>query len=195
MNTNELIAILNHVLKSKTARGWNAKNTNKGLSFEGVYAKDELPSVSNIARFPTCLIANTDEANQPGEHWVAFILRNSSSYEFFDSFALNPIAYQFPHNVTNSTCKELLNFPVQSEESDVCGQHCVYFLSHRILDDRLSFDSVIKSYKKNDLKWNDNMVSRFACKHFNFCKTQSFDNQPCNQSCKIKCECNVHMNH
>ena len=52
------------------------------------FPADELP----IKEFPGAYVVNTDESNQPGQHWVAFFTINDT-IECFDSFGSNPGEY------------------------------------------------------------------------------------------------------
>ena len=56
-------------------------------SFLGV-AVDRLP----VKEFPGSYVVNTDETDQPGQHWVAFHTVDDT-IECFDSFGKNPGVY------------------------------------------------------------------------------------------------------
>ena len=52
--------------------------------YQGIYPIDKLPK--SIQHFPAAIIANTDESNESGEHWVAFYFTSKHTAEFFDSY-------------------------------------------------------------------------------------------------------------
>ena len=93
-----------------------------GDIFVGVYAKNRLPELS---RTPALLIANTDDDDKSGTHWVAlYIARNG---EYFDTFAKRP--HQTFINYMNKYCVNWIASPrqVQSSISRFCGHHCVMY--------------------------------------------------------------------
>ena len=53
----------------------------------GVYAADRLPRVWTRS---TAIVANTDEHNRPGKHWVAFYIDEHGHGTYFDSYGLPP---------------------------------------------------------------------------------------------------------
>jgi hypothetical protein len=56
----------------------------------GVFSADHIP----INLLPgTGVIVNTDPANLPGRHWVAFYLNQLNDVECFDSFGNSPVVY------------------------------------------------------------------------------------------------------
>ena len=78
------------------------------------------------------LSANTDPSTEPGTHWVAFYFPSEEKGESFDSYGQPPEQYRDlfrdflePYEWQFNTRK------LQSAWSDVCGQYCIFYLSHR----------------------------------------------------------------
>ena len=115
MNTLELKTILKN-----DPWAWNTK----------VCAIDELPS--NVITYPAAFIVNTDERDEPGEHWLAIYLTCTQKAEFFDSYGHAPCYFN------NKLCHFLSSYdiqyntrPFQGPLSAVCGHYCVLFILHR----------------------------------------------------------------
>ena len=157
MDTNEIDRILRTCLKSYVPRirhsSPSCASANKIFSststkydpsrsptpiYLGVLAFDQFPfdkllhtpeSSSMLA--PLFFVLNTDPSTEPGTHWLAcFFDRHSNTSEFFDSYGHDPTFYQltFPaniHVVSNS-------LQLQSDNSTVCGQYCVFYLYFRL---------------------------------------------------------------
>lgn len=127
----------------------------------GVFPKDKVPK--EVDRYPTCMVVNTDPANRPGQHWVAYYFCSATKYEFFDSYGLHPSAYDF---------EERLLFPfdynpylLQSPYSECCGQYCIYYLYER--GRNIQFYDLLSSFHRLDYYFNDKLVTRFYNYHFN----------------------------
>ena len=71
-------------------------------AFLGVFPRDLL---HNIRQRPVCLIANTDDSTQQGQHWVAFYLDPHNNIEYFDSFGLPPYVQSFHDFVIKNNTK------------------------------------------------------------------------------------------
>lgn len=100
--------------------------------FMGVYSSDNIPS--HISFYPYCMVWNTEEKNESGEHWVAVYQQSpSSSVEYFDSYGLPPLLNGFKNFIQSqkaSTFVYNLN-TFQSLTSTVCGYYCLYVLGLR----------------------------------------------------------------
>lgn len=98
--------------------------------FLGVFPSDQIPSPDYIhAHTPCAFIANVDQYGSPGSHWVAIYIPLPHRIEFFDSYARHPadFGFQFPKD-----CQITHNLrQVQSFNSTVCGEYCIYFLYFR----------------------------------------------------------------
>ena len=131
--------------------------------FCGVFPSDKLPR--SLDRYPCGLIANTDPSNKSGTHWVAFYFPSEKKGEFFDSYGHAPEQYR--KSFGNFLKTHAWNFnkrKLQSAWSDVCGQYCIFFLSHRA---RGFSTSQIVHLFNNDTVSNDVQVSAFVRRHFN----------------------------
>lgn len=103
--------------------------------FLGVFARDRLPTVTS---YPSCFVANTDVAGQPGMHWVAFYVEHPTHMEFFDSYGNHPSFYDFD-------TRSLIHYNTmqfQALDSAVCGHYCIYFLHHRAR--RMTLSAIVK---------------------------------------------------
>jgi len=54
----------------------------------GIYPADRLPMVWTRS---TAIVANTDDHNRPGEHWIAFFLDEHATGTYFDSYGIPPL--------------------------------------------------------------------------------------------------------
>lgn len=157
----------------------------QGARFLNVYPRDLVPT--SFPQYPCCFIANTDTSSNPGEHWVAYYVHSPELIEFFDSFAMPPIAYGFE---LHSHKHNLLQ--IQSNTSDFCGHFCIYYLFHRALGKPLEF--LIRDFSPVNLRQNDLKVNHFISPYlypscsFALC----FDKTNCNQGCKAPC-CFAHV--
>jgi hypothetical protein len=100
--------------------------------FCGVFPSDKLPQT--IDRYPCGFVANTDPSSEPGTHWVAFYFPSEQKGEFFDSYGRAPEYYRdsFGDFLDKHSCAWDFNRrKLQSAWSDVCGQYCIFYLSHR----------------------------------------------------------------
>ena len=59
--------------------------------FLGCFPKNKLPPMPTS--FPKTIIVNTQDSNQPGEHWLALVLMKNKCF-YFDSFGLGVIEYE-----------------------------------------------------------------------------------------------------
>jgi len=125
----------------------------------GVFARDQLPKKSTITRFPACLIANTDSASKPGEHWVAFWFESKESTEFFDSYGFHPSYFGF-----TLTCNNYNTIPIQSMDSSVCGEYSLYYLYMKSQGSSLSH--IASLFDPSNPLWNDKQVRKFFTKFF-----------------------------
>ena len=97
--------------------------------FARVFSSDNIPH--EFDAWPATLIANTDPADEPGEHWVAMYQhRQHAPIEFFDSYGNNPLDYDMhlPFDVDIINTHQL-----QHDASRACGHYCVYFVTLRPL--------------------------------------------------------------
>lgn len=100
--------------------------------FVGVFPCDRLPEL----RPGQALIANTDSHDQPGQHWVAFYMSKTGVLEYFDSFGLPPLVPYFRKYINRSAHSKFSysTIQVQDASGQTCGNHCIAFVKHRLLD-------------------------------------------------------------
>lgn len=121
--------------------------------FLGVYARDELPK--KITKWPTALVVNTDPRSRPGEHWVAFFMRDKDTIEYFDPYGIRPLYIEY-FDFIKRNCKRWyyneLHFQPTIPLSVACGLYCTLYI--RIRCNGISFNDFIRLFAKN-IKFND----------------------------------------
>ena len=134
MNTFELHNILQRNISSREI-------------FLGVFALDGLPTRAELhQKNRWFLVCNCCPSTERGHHWVA-VFFNHGSAEFFDSFALSPLAYderltRFLH-YTSGAHEILFNdVRLQEIDSDACGHYCILFGVARSGGD--TFQNIVK---------------------------------------------------
>lgn len=133
-------------------------------TFCGVFPSDKLPQT--IDRYPCGFVANIDPSSESGTHWVAFYFPSEQKGEFFDSYGQPPHHYRdaFEHFLNKHTLAwEFNTRKLQSIWSDVCGQYCIFYLSHRARGQ--SINKIVQLFS-NDTMLNDMKVSQFVKNHF-----------------------------
>ena len=155
------------------------------LLLESYVPRDYVVGVYPLDRVPTepprrsCLVVNSDPAGEPGTHWLALFV--GDKIEFFDSFGQEPGLY----SLTIPSALLVLNAPIQSLNSDLCGEHCVLFLKRRADGDSLTR---IRSSYSRDHPTNDFAASRQILKLT--CKLSTdHPSEPCDcvQCAKRRC--------
>ena len=128
-------------------------------SFVGVFAADRLP----VKEFSGSYVVNTDETGQPGQHWVAFYTVDDT-IECFDSFGKDPGVYNAHiKKWLDDTYKVIQCETIQSDDTTVCGQHCMFFLLLRSCG--FSYEDVMSAFT-SDTVINDKFVCKFVNKFF-----------------------------
>lgn len=94
--------------------------------FRGVFSKNTLPT--DIRRFPSVYVVNTDASDRPGEHWVAIVLMNPHYGIFFDSFGRRPEKEFRDFMDTNVERYDYFDVQIQSPSSIFCGLFVLAFL-------------------------------------------------------------------
>ena len=172
--------------------------------FLGVFALDNIPvafpyhsspASSYNNKYSVGFIMNSDPSYKPGVHWIAILLKSPTAFEFFDSYAL-PLSAYFDHStcphLSSFRCTHSLSRQIQSNDSDFCGQHCIFFLIHRIYL-KMTFSQIIGGHfdTRNSLA-NDNLVTRYVCRLGycpGQCKHSCSNNRALLQCCRSKCSC------
>ena len=130
--------------------------------FCGIFPSDKLPQA--IEKYPCGFVANTDPSSGPGTHWIAFYFPSEEKGEFFDSYGHAPEYYR--KSFGNFLGTRTWNFnrrKLQSAWSDVCGQYCIFYLSHRARG--FSLNRIVHLFNSNTIS-NDTKVSIFVKRHF-----------------------------
>ena len=63
-------------------------------------------------------------------HWIAIYFVSPQESEFFDSYGFPPESYGMDGYVLRETTYYKVK-PMQGLTSDVCGDHCLFYLLHR----------------------------------------------------------------
>ena len=125
----------------------------------GVYPADRLPAE---VRHPSVFIVNTDESNRPGTHWIAIYINTENGLgEFFYSYGQHPEFYgaYFKQFLDTHCVRFIHNYKsLQSLNTTVCGQYCLFFCLHRCRNIPLS---KILSVFTDDSLVNDVLVQDF----------------------------------
>ena len=147
-----------------TSQIWTALKSDPvtGKKFLGVFPADRLPK--EIESYPKGFIANTDVSGKPGTHWVAFYFPSEGKAEFFDSYGQPPGRYhKFFRDYLKHYDWGYNKRQLQSIWTDVCGQYCIFYLSHRVRG--YSMNKIVNMFDGNTVE-NDNKVSSFVSRHF-----------------------------
>lgn len=100
-------------------------------------------------RTPCAYVINTDASDEPGEHWVAILINNNGTGEYFDPFGLPPLHEDFwrflgsncPNGWIHSTT------PVQGIQSTMCGAFCVLYIKARCKG--ISYLHILQLFTRN----------------------------------------------
>ena len=159
LSSTEIKALLDRVLEPDK------------VNFLGVFAKNEIPGITDQLRFPAYLVANTANSTQAGEHWIALYFTDSLHCEFFDSFAFSPGFYGLSEYLNKFSITATVDFPLQSINSSVCGHYCIYYLFNRSLGHPMHL--ILRSFTTVDQDWNDNHVFDVVTNNFHRYSTHS----------------------
>lgn len=124
--------------------------------YGGIYAADRLPQMPHSTEKPVGFVANTDNHDSPGQHWVAFYFPVKGPSEYFDSYGLPPWKSQFLKFLGMNYIKN--NYALQSSKSDVCGQYCIMYLMLRA--NNYTQNEILSLFSTNTQQ-NDAVVDRF----------------------------------
>ena len=145
----------------------------------GVFAADRLPKT--IPTLPCGFIANTDISSKPGQHWLAFFIRDNNVVECFDSYGQNPGVYNglFTSWIHGHAKTVLVNGQhLQSNYSNVCGLYAVYFLRHRLLGEGMN--QILNTFNITDMEANDSYILNLFSRVYPYCIQNEFVyNQKC----------------
>ena len=132
------------------------------LTFVGSYANDRLPVT---VQRPAGLIINTQNSDQPGQHWVAVYIPNSGYGVYFDSLGGAPSVQvkQFLERNTRSWVRTPT--PIQHSRSTLCGLYCIVFLY--FMSRHCSLRHFLNFFYTTQLHCNDYILLCIA-KHIGF---------------------------
>lgn len=121
--------------------------------FAGVHPCDHLPQL----KWGQAMIVNTDPHDRPGEHWVALYKSKLDCLEYFDSFGLPPLVPDIRKYINNSSHSSFTYSSVQLQHntSTTCGNYCIVFVKHRLLN--IPFSSLLAHFTTSQLD-NDQKV-------------------------------------
>ena len=126
--------------------------------YRGIYSCDLLPDT--VVR-PSVIVANTNPASRPGQHWICMFFDEDGHGEFFDSFGLLPKhvfqRYMDKHCIVWTFSKK----QIQSLVSRFCGH---YYIWYCIMNFRTATLNELISSMSGETGLNDFLVHRFACK-------------------------------
>ncbi len=131
--------------------------------FQGVFPSDRLPI--KVAHYPSAIVANVDPYGKPGTHWCAFYITQDHGY-FMDSYGMRPQDYtEAFKDFLDRNCKQWTYNTncLQSLNSTVCGQYCLYFLLLRCR--HFSSEQILSRFSKNTQR-NDRFVYRYILKYY-----------------------------
>ena len=102
------------------------------------------------------VISNTQNSDQPGEHWVTFYFPRDGLNEFFDSLGKTPEHYDAGfENILKKPYLMNTN-QIQDSSSDICGLYCIYYVMYR--HGGMSFSDLMSVFDVDKLNLNDALV-------------------------------------
>ena len=128
--------------------------------FLGTFSYDTLPTK---VKYPSCLIVNTQNHDQPGEHWLAIYYNKNKTAEFFDSFGMPPSFFNLQQYLEKSSVSFKFNSTqIQSYKSLYCGLYCIMYLLLKTRGRSLRY---FLKFLKNPTQ-NDNLFRNLLKKYF-----------------------------
>ena len=138
----------------------------KDYGFLGVYALDKVP-VRAITSYPYTVIINTDDSTQPGSHWVAIHKDIMQRGYYFDSFGFPPKLDDLLATMDSCADWTYNSFRLQSYASTVCGQYCLFFVTH--IARGYDMEHIVHVLNQDSDKMvNDAMVNQYIKDKFDF---------------------------
>ena len=137
------------------------KNLNTNSKFCGVYSRDQLPK---SFKYPCSFVVNTDEAEKPGEHWVAFYFSKNKTGIFFDPLGMSPMYHNFFEYLKEHSAKwEWNSQAVQEIYSINYGYYCVLFIQK--MNNGYTLSRFLNIFNKNT-KLNDIIINEMKKNKF-----------------------------
>lgn len=142
----------------------------------GVFASDQIPKYYH--RRPFGLIVNSDPHYLGGRHWLAFYVDERGVLEAFDSYGNFPDMYSpFLKDFMRRFTRKSVNTKIlQSVDTKVCGQYCLFYLMCRCRGYSMTdFTNMFsREYEINDQFVYNFVNTRFCCCMFpldGFCQS------------------------
>lgn len=130
----------------------------------GVFAADQIPFHRST---PFGFIVNTDPQSLPGKHWIACYVDSNNVLEIFDSYGNSSnIRSLFINRYMKDFHRTMINPKrLQSSNSRVCGQYCLFYLMCRCRGYTMTDITNIFSqdFELNDQYVFDFIDTRFYC--------------------------------
>lgn len=127
----------------------------------GVYPADRLPMVWTRS---TAIVANTDNHNRPGEHWIAFFLDEHGTGTYFDSYGIPPLYPGFFLRLRrNSNIYRWNTEQLQGLFSQTCGRYSCVFLY--FMCSGYDLDEFLSLFSEN-CEYNDHLIVELFHKIF-----------------------------
>ncbi len=95
----------------------------------------------------------------PGKHWFVVLKNSQNVTEVFNSLGTNHTFLL--ETFSFHTFYEFNTTPVQSRESILCGQFCIYFIVNRLFDLDAEFEDVINELFEANCEDNEGTVKTF----------------------------------
>ena len=94
--------------------------------FQGVHACDSIPPPKGVA---AAFVVNTDPRNEPGEHWIALVVKKNKAI-YFDPFGFPPLVPQIQAYLTAHASQGIKYSAatLQQPGASTCGWWCVAFV-------------------------------------------------------------------
>ena len=106
-------------------------------------------------------IVNTQDDDEPGEHWVAIFFPNNKEAVYFDSYGLPPLQEDIQPFLARHCQRWTTNrMTIQAYDSMMCGVYCIYVLHYLALG--YSLDLLLHMrFEPQSLSNNDKIVGQW----------------------------------
>lgn len=121
--------------------------------YRGIFPIDKLPAME-----PGFYIINTDNHDDPGEHWLA-VFNDNNHVEYFDSYGQEPLDYRLKAFLGNDY--KFNPTKLQQLFNNSCGFYCTYYILHRVRG--YSMSEIVTILKRSD---GDFIVKEFLYRHY-----------------------------
>ena len=147
MNSNHLREILNPLVPS----------------FLGVFSADTLPKSLNPESI-WCMVVNTANSDESGDHWVGLYHTGDRKTRFFCSYGSNPFQKeQIPQSIANMIHNlqgtvQYNRTRLRSDCTSICGQYTILFILS--MEAGVSYDSFLQLFHSSCQICNDIDVAK-----------------------------------